>query len=177
MRCSHSVADGVLASLAAIRAERDRLDETELELIDRARRAGATWAEVGAALGLASRQAAEQRRLRLVTAVGRRRQQDLDGIDTPAIAALRAAVAELDRRIGADRRWDRRFTRAGLVRMTLSAAVLSPPGALFSLASDAASDLTATLGRPAGEPLVRPGPSRSAIDRFLAALTAATPVD
>ena len=59
-----------LVQLAEVGAARARLDERELELIDRARHGGATWAQVAAALGLGSRQAAEQRR---PTAGGRRR--------------------------------------------------------------------------------------------------------
>ena len=48
-----------LGHLAEIGAARAALDERELELIDRARQAGATWGQVAATLGLASRQAAE----------------------------------------------------------------------------------------------------------------------
>ena len=167
--------NGVLGSLAAIPAERARLDEAELELIDQARRAGATWADIASALGLASRQAAEQRRLRLATTVTRRRQQDLDDGYAPVVAALRAAAVDLDRRIGADRRWDRRFARAPLVRMTLAAALLAPPGGLFSLASDVVADLSEVLEPAAGDPLTLPRPTRDAVGRLVAALRDATP--
>jgi hypothetical protein len=162
------VTDDALGALRGIPAERARLDETELELIDRARRSGATWADIASALGLATRQAAEQRRLRLATAVIRLRQQTLDDGYAPPIAALRAAIAELDRRIGADRRWDARFPRAELVRRTVNAATLAPAGGLFSLATDASTDL-----RP-GRPTL-PRPMQAAVDRLLAALDAATP--
>jgi hypothetical protein len=162
------VTNGVLASLATIPAQRARLDEAELELIDRARRNGCTWAEIASALGLASRQAAEQRRLRLATTITRARQQNHDNGRVPEIAALRAAAVDLDRRIGADRRWDQRFPRAELVRSTLAAALPASPGGLFALASDAASDLAAA-------PATLPRPTRSAVDRLLAAVRAATP--
>jgi hypothetical protein len=162
------VKDDVLDSLRAIPAERARMDEAELDLIDRARRAGATWGDIASALGLSSRQAAEQRRLRLATAVTRARQQALDDGHTPNIAALRAATVDLDRRVGADRRWDRRFARAPLVRMTLNAAVLAPPGGLFSLVSDVFGDLAASTA-------TLPAPTQAAVDRLFAALEAATP--
>ena len=62
-----------LAGLTSLQALRSDLDRRELDLIDRARHAGATWAEIAAALGLASRQAAEQRRQRLRSSVSARR--------------------------------------------------------------------------------------------------------
>jgi hypothetical protein len=172
VRCSFGVTDAAaLESLRGIPAERARLDEAELELIDQARRAGATWADIGSALGLASRQAAEQRRLRLATSVARLRQQGLDDGSAVQIVTLRAAAVELDRRIGADRRWDVRFPRAELVRMTLGAALLAPPGGLFSLVSDVAADLS-----PGDAVLVDlPRPTRVALEKLIAALDAATP--
>jgi len=152
-----------LSDLRAIPAARARLDADELALIDNARRAGATWADIAAALGLASRQAAEQRRLRLATAAAPR-QQDLD----EAIAALRAAAVDLHRRVGADRRWDGRFVRAALVRETLDAAVAAPAGSLFSLVNDVVGDLGAVSA-----PL--PRPTRTAIERLREVFAAATP--
>jgi hypothetical protein len=171
------VRDSVLDSLRALSAERARLDEAELALIDRARQGGSTWSDIAEALGLASRQAAEQRRLRLFTRVVR--QQDLDVASPPEIVALRAAVVDLDRRIGADRGWDRRFRRAALARKTLGAAAGADPGALFSLASDALSDLAPGPAR-GGSPDAAPGSGlpgllRSAVDRLRAALETATP--
>jgi hypothetical protein len=162
------VTDDALTALRGIPAERARLDETELELIDRARRTGATWAGIASALGLASRQAAEQRRLRLATSVTRLRQQTLDDGAAASITALRAAAVDLDRRIGADRRWDARFPRAALVRMTLSAALTAPPGGLFSLVNDASHDLLSLA-------VAFPRPTRESVDRLLAALASATP--
>ncbi|WP_305786272.1 hypothetical protein [Symbioplanes lichenis] len=129
-----------LDQLAEIGPARARLDERELELIDRARQAGATWAQVAAALGLASRQAAEQRRQRLVGAA-RARRHDLDRRYAYSIVVLRQAVADLHRAIAADRGWTGRFPRAALARTTVATALDAPPGGLFALASQAADDL------------------------------------
>jgi len=164
---SASPATPALPALRTIPAERARLDARELALIDQARREGATWAEVAEALGLGSRQAAEQRRLRLTTAVHPVTAELDRGLGAP-VPALRAAAAELHRRIGADRRWDRRFTRAALVRQTLAAASDSPVSALYALVAAAVADLTA-----AGS--VLPAPTRAAVARLISALEAATP--
>jgi hypothetical protein len=167
MRFARSVSDESLAALRGVPAARARLDEDELDLVDRARRDGATWADIASALGLASRQAAEQRRSRLATAVADRRRREVAGQDPPPIAALRAAAAELDRRLGADRRWDARFPRAALVRHTVAAAPTAVPGGLFSLVRDVLPDLAAAPPRP--------GPTRVAVDRLRAAFEAAIP--
>src|SRR5690349_10099041 len=58
------VAD-VLAALAVLRRVRAQLDGWERQLIAGARRSGASWAELAPVLGVASRQAAERRFLRL----------------------------------------------------------------------------------------------------------------
>ncbi|GAB3348848.1 HSP18 transcriptional regulator [Amycolatopsis echigonensis] len=60
-----AAADRSLAALSALRALRDQLGEWEPELIAAARAAGASWAVLAPALGVASRQAAERRYLRL----------------------------------------------------------------------------------------------------------------
>lgn len=153
-----------MAQLAEIRAARARLDEQELELIDRARYGGATWAQIAAALGLASRQAAEQRRQRLATAL-RSRRHDLDLKYSPRIGALRTAVAELQRWIDADRRWDTRFPRAALVRSTAATALDAGPGSLYALASHIAADLA-----EAG-PERLPAPARAAAAAIGASLS------
>ncbi|RAO28453.1 hypothetical protein ONO86_05990 [Micromonospora noduli] len=152
-----------LTRLAEVRATRARLDEQELEIIDRARHDGATWAQIATALGLGSRQAAEQRRQRLVAARWSRRQQ-LDLRMPPQIAALRAAVADLGRWIGADQRWDSRFRRAVLVRSTVDAALDAAPGSLHALALLLATDLA-----EAGEGL--PAPARTAATKIEVALS------
>jgi hypothetical protein len=133
-----------LDQLSAVAAARAAFDERELRLIDQARRDGATWAEIAGALGLATRQAAEQRRQRLAATVARaaadeRQEQDFRFGDD--IAALRAAVIALRRRIDADPRWDRRFVRAALVRETITTAAEAGPGPLFALTAQAATDL------------------------------------
>ncbi|MDG4805575.1 hypothetical protein O7634_02225 [Micromonospora sp. WMMD1120] len=152
-----------LERLGGLRVSRARLDEQELELIDRARYGGATWAEIATALGLGSRQAAEQRRQRLAAARWSRRQQ-LDSRVAPQLVALREAVAELGRWIDADRRWDSRFVRAALVRSTVRAALDAAPGSLYALALHLATDLA-----DAGEPL--PAPVRTAAAKLDKALS------
>ncbi|MBQ1074347.1 hypothetical protein KBX06_14415 [Micromonospora sp. C31] len=129
-----------LSQLSTVAADRARLDERELELIDRARHLGATWVQIAAALGLGSRQAAEQRRQRLAAARRSRRQERDLGYST-RIAAIRSAVFDLRRLIDADRRWDARFRRAALVRKTAEVALDADPGALYALASLLAADL------------------------------------
>jgi hypothetical protein len=58
-------AHDLLAALVVLRHLRDDLTEWEPELIGAARRLGASWTELAPALGVASRQAAERRYLRL----------------------------------------------------------------------------------------------------------------
>lgn len=58
-------ADQVLAALEVLRHLREQLAAWEPELITAARAAGASWVELAPALGVASRQAAERRYLRL----------------------------------------------------------------------------------------------------------------
>ncbi|MCZ7436908.1 hypothetical protein O7598_10930 [Micromonospora sp. WMMC241] len=149
--------------LAEIGAARARLDDRELELIDRARHDGVTWAQIADALGLSSRQAAEQRRQRLVAA-RRSRLGRLDRAWSVEVVALRAAVADLDRWIGADRAWDGRFRRAALVRRTCASARDAPPGPLFALAAYLVDDL-ATVG-----PRL-PAPAREAARRIAATVS------
>jgi hypothetical protein len=153
-----------LDRLAEIGPARARLDERELELIDRARHGGATWAQIADALGLASRQAAEQRRQRLLTAV-RARRADEDLRYAHSIVVLREAVTDLHRAIAADRRWTERFARAGLVRDTVAIAVDASPGGLYALAREAADDLAA-----AGHPRL-PGYVRLAVRKLTEAMS------
>ena len=158
-------ASPIAAELAAIAAARDALDDRELAAIDAARRSGSTWAEVATALGLASRQAAEQRRRRLAAAArSRRHRQDA----RYGLSPLRAAVLALAAAIEADRRWDGRFPRAGLVRQTLAGAREAEAGPLFALSAQAATDL-ATAG-----PL--PPRIRAAVTELRSALRAAAPL-
>ncbi|RKN14954.1 hypothetical protein D7147_27135 [Micromonospora musae] len=129
-----------LDRLGMLRADRLRLDEEELDLIDRARYAGATWAQIAVALGLASRQAAEQRRQRLATArLARRRELDRGFSDR--LVALRAAVADLQRWIDVDQQWSGRFPGAALVRDTVAVSHDAEPGALHTLSRHIIDDL------------------------------------
>lgn len=156
-----------LSELREIRARRASLDAEELALIDRARREGATWPAIASALGLTSRQAAEQRRHRLAEAVGRdvlAFQAKSDLVYGDELARLRESALDLHRRIGADRRWDSRFPRAALVRETLSATPDAPPGALYDLVGQALSDLG--TGFPAA--------LQAAVDRLRSCFTAAS---
>ncbi|GIF71734.1 hypothetical protein [Asanoa siamensis] len=141
-------------ALALLRTVRDRLDATERALIESARAGGTSWSRIATALGLRTRQAAEQRFLRLTdtggtravtpTRAARHRQQSVDNLHGPAITALRAATRALLRRVEADDAWPTRFTRAALARHTIALAAEAPPGALFSLATSALDDLPAT---------------------------------
>ncbi|WP_143049737.1 hypothetical protein [Asanoa ishikariensis] len=142
--------DPALDALTLLRGVRERLDATERALIESARAGGASWATVATALGLASRQAAEQRYLRLTgdqnrdvapSRITRQRQRSVDTSHGPAIATLRAATRALLRRVEADDAWTSRFTRAALAKDTLRMAAEAPPGALFALASSVIDDL------------------------------------
>jgi hypothetical protein len=157
-----------LTGLASLRIQRADLDERELDLIDRARHGGATWAQIATALGLTSRQAAEQRRQRLRSAF-RSRLREHDFAYAESLAPVRAAVLELNRLLDADPAWDRRFVRAALARRTFAAAADAGPGALFALTAQALTDVA--TARPTG--LSRP--LRSAITAAGRALRAAAP--
>ena len=160
-----------LDALPLLRAVRDRIDATERALIESARTGGVSWATIAGALGLGTRQAAEQRFLRLTgyqsrdiapTREIRKRQRSVDTQHGPAIARLRAAARTLLRRIEADAAWDDRFARATLAHDTLKMAADAPPGALFALATSVIDDL-------AQAPL--PEPTRTAADDLRAALS------
>ncbi|QNE22695.1 hypothetical protein F1D05_38365 [Kribbella qitaiheensis] len=77
----------LLAALVHIRALREQLAEWEPRLIDQARGAGASWARLAPALGVASRQAAERKYLRI-------NQQTTD----PAMTGEQRIQATRDRR-------------------------------------------------------------------------------
>jgi len=79
-----------LAALAALRELRARLDAWEPELIEAARAGGASWAELAPVLGVASRQAAERRYLRMHRPRGE--ESELTGDER--------VLAERDRRAG-----------------------------------------------------------------------------
>jgi hypothetical protein len=62
---ARSSADEVLEALVVLRELRERLSRWEPKLIEAARESGASWTQLAPALGVASRQAAERRYLRL----------------------------------------------------------------------------------------------------------------
>jgi hypothetical protein len=78
-----------LVALALLRQMREQLAGWEPELIDAARASGASWAQLAPALGVASRQAAERRALRL-----------RPGADHAATTGDQRVSAERDRRAG-----------------------------------------------------------------------------
>lgn len=83
-------ADQLLATLTTLHQLRAYFDHWEPILIDAARGRGATWAEIAPTLGLASRQAAERRYLRLKPHAG----------DAPGITRESRVQAARDRRAG-----------------------------------------------------------------------------
>src|SRR5947209_8639318 len=94
--------DDLIAALGTVRGLRQELDDLERSLIDRARDSGVSWHDIAAALGLRSRQAAEQRRLRLTPArdpsAARRHRRDQQAADSAAgerVVLLREAVKRL----------------------------------------------------------------------------------
>ncbi|HCT80389.1 MAG TPA: hypothetical protein DGG94_08075 [Micromonosporaceae bacterium] len=151
----------ILQSLAALNAERTALDAQERQLILAARSAGQSWSAIAEALGLKSRQAAEQRLLRL-EASGRRdpqhvrrsqfRQRTVDQFAGEHLVALRRTVRHLRDEITAQSAWDSIHPRAVLVRHALQAAATASPGALYALAGQALADLS-TMSSPLAVPL------------------------
>lgn len=142
--------DDLLAALAALRRARADLDATERALIERARERRVPWPRIAGALGLRSRQAAEQRLLRLSADRGRDpasarqardRQRTADDANGQAVADLRAAARAAHRHILADPGWDSRHPRAALVRTSLAEAAYAQPSALFALTEAAVADL------------------------------------
>jgi hypothetical protein len=149
-----------LAALSLIAGLRERLDRCERALIESARATGTSWTRVAEGLGLASRQAAEQRFLRLcgesardavAVRTARRSQRVVDATHGPAIAGLRSAVRRALARVDLDAGWDARFPRARLCRSSLAMAVDAAPGALFALSENVLADLVAV---PDGSPVV-----------------------
>lgn len=167
-----------LAALHLLGTLRKSLDDAERQLLESARDQRASWAQIARSLGLSSRQAAEQRWLRLSggvdrdperVRVDRQRQRLVDTPYGPDIGRLRATVLAVHRQLAADAVLASRHPRAGLARTTLALAATAEPGALFALAMQAAADLDAV-------PVERlPPPLPSALDRLRRAVLAATP--
>jgi lambda repressor-like predicted transcriptional regulator len=170
--------DDPLAALARLEGLRGALDQAERDLIAAARQRGASWGQVSEALGLRSRQAAEQRWLRLsnptsrdpvVTRSTRSRQRSVDGKAGTAISALRSTVLAAVRRLDSEPDWDRVDARAALVRASLTLAAAADPGGLFSLTEKAIADLDAFAVR------VESPTAGVALDRVRRCLEAARP--
>jgi hypothetical protein len=174
----------VLNALATVNGRREELDRAEWLLVAAARRDGATWAEVAAALGLRSRQAAEQRWLRLRGAIG----PATDGAAIPGgprdprtvrtlrdfepewaqrddVMRLRQRVAlvyDLLVQIPVGPRGDPAMR---LARKTLAVAGRAPAGALHDLVRLAIDDLRRVPAQSQGPDLVRAGQRlREALD-------------
>jgi hypothetical protein len=161
----------ILDALAALRVFRRELDAAERGLIERARESAVPWPRIASALGLASRQAAEQRLLRLSASDGRdpvaaRRQRSVDVLGGTAVVDLRRAVRRVNRQILADPSWDGRHARAALARASLSMAETAPPGAMYSLVEAALDDVG---------PAAVPTAVAEALDALRSALDAARP--
>ena len=170
-----STAD-VLQALSDLKAVRVDLDRIERELIGTAREQLIGWPEIAGALGLGSRQAAEQRWLRLrgletrdPIQVRRSQQQQriVDNVAGPELAELRRAAIQAYRHIEADRDWDQRHRRAALVRTSLAVAVRAEPSALYALCDNASSDLD--LMRAVRLPLALGAATRRLIEATAAA--------
>lgn len=142
-------ADEVLTALADLAVVRTELDEIERDLIQDARDARVSWARLATALGLASRQAAEQRMLRLQgeskrdpgwARSSRARRRDADPVGLADLAkAADAAHRELRARTAPT-------AREGLAAATLRQARLAPAGSLFDLVERALADLGGDTG-------------------------------
>ncbi|MFL6111055.1 MAG: HSP18 transcriptional regulator [Catenulispora sp.] len=136
-------ANQVLVALSLLRELRSEIAGWEPQLIEAARTLGASWADLAPALGVASRQAAERRYLRL-----RRTSDGAQGTRDQRVAA------ERDRRAG-DRAvagWARQ-NAAGLRQLA------GQIGALTDLGAGAEADLAAlrgALGRDDAADLLEP---------------------
>lgn len=166
-RATGRSAPEVLAALTLVTGLRADLEQTERELIALARDRGTSWRAVATALGLSSRQAAEQRWLRLQAAAGRgrepgsvrrqrERQQKFDSAAGEDVVALRREAARLRTRLlRRPYRPDPRDPHQAAIRLaaqTLAAADQAPPGGLYDLVRYAVADLrrvpVGRLGRP-----------------------------
>ena len=143
-------ADHLLAALGLLDGLRADLAETEERLIALAREHHTSWQRIADALGLGSRQAAEQRWLRLravaahdlqVERARHRRQQILDRAAGATVTDLRSRATALHVQLVRRSDWGIYEATAGLARRTLAAATDAPPGALYDLARLAVRDL------------------------------------
>ncbi|GAA1659680.1 hypothetical protein ACFQY4_11640 [Catellatospora bangladeshensis] len=164
-------ADEVVGALERLRELRTAVDRAELELLVAARgRQRVSWARVAVALGLRSRQAAEQRAARLTEQLGSLSAGGCQFcVDTPAVAELRAAARTAAGELAADPSWDGAHPRAALARSGLATAADAPPGPLYALVEHALADLSGV------DLVARPVLLRVAVGRLREAFAAAAP--
>ncbi|MFJ9610186.1 hypothetical protein ACIRS1_27975, partial [Kitasatospora sp. NPDC101176] len=134
-----------LAALVLLRELRAELAGWEAQLVETAREAGATWADLAHPMGVASRQAAENRYLRLRPANSGSTGAETGAERVKAVRDRRAA----ERAVTA---WAR--DNAADLRV-LAAQVTAAPG-LTSRARPALTALTTALGTPDPADLVTP---------------------
>ncbi|MFI8456936.1 type III effector protein [Kitasatospora sp. NPDC085464] len=134
-----------LAALVLLRELRSELAGWEAGLVESARQAGATWADLARPMGVASRQAAENRYLRLKPATGGTTQGGTGAERVKAVRDRRAA----DRAVTA---WAR--DNAADLRV-LAARISTVPG-LSRRAGPALTALTTALGAPDPADLIEP---------------------
>jgi hypothetical protein len=136
LRRPPSTRDAAIDALADVSLLRAALDEFERGAIDKARAGGASWAEVAAALGLASRQAAEQRRARLGGGAGDRSAAGTSHKRQHFIDSLRQSLANLYNLLENPQNGPE-----SLARQTIAIALDAPPGQLIDLAKLVVDDL------------------------------------
>ena len=135
--------ENALAALLLLRDLRTELAGWEAGLVETARAAGATWAELAQPMGVSSRQAAENRYLRLQSA-GR----DADRTGAERVKAVR------DRR-AADRTVTT-WARANAAELRVLAAQIAGLTNLNPAAGPAMTDLHAALGATDAADLITP---------------------
>ena len=135
-----------LAALTLLRHLREELAEWEPRLIAAARAHGASWIQLAPALGVASRQAAERRYLRL--------RPDDSGATTTGEQRVRA---ERDRRAGdrAAAKWARDHA-IGLRQLAAQVSALDGDATLVGDAQHHVDTVTAALGEPDSAALLGP---------------------
>jgi hypothetical protein len=134
-----------LAALTLLRHLREELAEWEPRLIAAARAHGASWIQLAPALGVASRQAAERRYLRL--------RPD----DSGATTGEQRVRAERDRRAGdrAAAKWARDHA-IGLRQLAAQVSALDGDETLVGEAQRHVDTVTAALGEPDSAALLGP---------------------
>ncbi|MEE1783808.1 type III effector protein [Streptomyces sp. SP17BM10] len=137
-------AEHALAALLLLRELRGRLADWEAPLVEAARAGGATWADLARPMGVASRQAAENRYLRLRPA----------GTTSPGETGAERVKAVRDRR-AADRAVGVWARDNGAALRVLAARITAAPGHTPA-AGPALTALTAALGTADPADLIAP---------------------